>query len=163
MIQYSKYRPTSFDSPGLNLDERQDWFVLMCVGRNRDSDCLSESNFAAALEILGGEGDDVEVHRFGHWACGWFEIILVKPGSLAIERAEEIEDRLDGYPVLDEADFSEREMEAANQVWRDCYSVEDRIRYIRRKRSDFEFHDFRDLMSCVRGRYFAGSASELLA
>ena len=68
---YANYAPTGFDSAGAFLPDRQDWFVVP-VGRNRDSGPASESNFKAALEMLGGESDDVEVCNFGHWACGWF-------------------------------------------------------------------------------------------
>jgi len=77
MQTYSEYAPTSFDHKGLLLPDRQDWLVL--IGRNRDSECLVNSNFDCALAQLGGESDHVEVHNFGHWACGWLEIIIVKP------------------------------------------------------------------------------------
>src|SRR5690349_11232303 len=106
MKPYREFRPTGFDPRGLALDDQQDWLVLPCT-RNRDSDCLTESNFDAALKQLGGESDDCEVHRFRHWACGWFEIIIVRPGSAAEKEAHEIEAALDDYPVLDEMDLSE--------------------------------------------------------
>ena len=51
------------------LENKWDWLILPTT-RNRDSDLLSESNFTVALRELGGEGDKVEVHRMGHWACG---------------------------------------------------------------------------------------------
>ena len=166
MHTYSTFRPTGFDTAGLALDDRQDWLVLPC-SRNRDSDCLAESNFAAALKSLGGEGADVEVHRFGHWACGWFEVIIVRPCSEAEKEATRIEDALEDYPILDESDHSERELAEADRVW-EQYRVSglsqeaSRIEYIREHRSQFEFHDMTDLMGCVRGKYFAGYASELL-
>lgn len=109
MQTYSKFRPTQFDPQGLALPDNQEWLTVPC-GRNRDSDALTRSNFRCALEMLGGEGDDVEIHRFGHWANGWFEIILVKPDTSAAKIAFEIEDSLENYPVLDEEDFSEEEM-----------------------------------------------------
>lgn len=162
MDTYSKFRPTGFDSH-INFDnDREAWLVLPC-GRNRDSECLDESNFATALKILGGEREDVEVHRFGHWACGWFEIILVRPDSAAAKEAEEIEAALANYPVLDDNDYSEREHEAANETWRVCYTDKKRIEYIRDNRSQFEFRSLADMMGCVRGKYFAGYASELLS
>lgn len=161
METYSKFAPTALDSPGAFLEERQDW-LLAPVSRTRDSNCLAESNFAAALEALGGESDDVEVHRFGHWGPGWFEIILVRPGSPAEGIGAELERQLEDYPVLAEEDFSEREMEEANRVWSDCYNVRERVSYIRANRRQFEFHDLADMLGCVRGNYFAGYASELL-
>jgi hypothetical protein len=90
--------------------EKPDWVVV--VGRNRDSDILSESNFASALEMLGGEGKNVEIARFGHWGCGWFELILVNPKSMkSLKVAYEIEKSLADYPVLNEYDYHEREHE----------------------------------------------------
>lgn len=162
MQTYKQYRPTGFDPSGLGLSDRQDWLVLPC-GRNRDSDCLAESNFASALASLGGESEMVEVHRFGHWACGWFEIILIKPGTDAATEAERIEAALSDYPILDDSDFSEREHEAAQQAWRDCYTDAQRLEYIAEHRSQFEFTSLSDMMGCVRGKHFCGYAGELLA
>lgn len=123
MQTYSEFRPTALDCRGLALDNQQDWVVLP-VGRNRDSNALDESNFYTALEIMGGESETVEVHRFGHWACGWFEIIIAHP-SLAAE-VEKMEDALADYPVLDDDDLSEREWEAACETW-GFMSLRDRI------------------------------------
>lgn len=87
-----------------------DWVVV--IGRNRDSDILAESNFQAALDQLGGESKHVQVHRFGHWGCGWIELILVSPTSVKyLKKAKAIKEQLDQYPVLDEEDYSERETE----------------------------------------------------
>jgi hypothetical protein len=159
MLTYKEYAPSTFDTPGLGLPDRQDWLVV--IGRNRDSDCADESNFAAALERLGGESETVEVHRFGHWACGWIEIIIVAPeGPQAVE-AYRIEDDLDVYPLLDENDHSEREAEAAVETWRHCYSPTERIAYIRANRSQFEFRTFSDMLGSVRGLYFGGYDSEM--
>lgn len=108
MTTYAEFSPTAFDRPGAFLDDRQDWIVAPC-SQTRDSDALSVSNFEACLEMLGGESDQVEVHRFGHWGPGWFEIILAHP-SLESKVAE-IQERLEDYPVLDEEDWSNREFE----------------------------------------------------
>lgn len=78
-------------------ESRENWIVAP-VSRNRDSGPLDESNFASALELLGGESESCEVHRFGHWGPGWYEIIIVHPS-----RAREIDDlesSLESYPVL---------------------------------------------------------------
>lgn len=109
--RYSEFKPTSYDCRGLNLDEAQDWFVLP-TKQNRDSDALYRSNFRTALEIMGGESETVEVHRFNHWACGWFEIIIIHP-SLYDKAVAEIVDPLESYPVLDEDDMSQLEFEEA--------------------------------------------------
>jgi hypothetical protein len=105
----------------LGLPDRQQWLVAP-VSRNRDSDPLAESNFAACLESLGGESDNVEVHRFGHWGCGWFEIILAAP-SLESE-VDAIASALADYPVLDDSDYSSRECEALSEAWENYGSAE---------------------------------------
>lgn len=160
MKPYSEFRPTAWDARGLGLEDRQDWLVLG-VAHNRDSSVLEESNWAMALECLGGESETVEVHRFGHWGPGWFELILVQPGSPAEKEAEDIEAALADYPVLADDDYSERCAEVADQVWRDCYRTKDRIAYIAKHRSEFEFTYFSDLLGCARGRYFAGDAMSM--
>lgn len=154
--------PSGWDSLGNYAGEipGPEWLCLLT--RNRDSDCLTESNFRSALRELGGESDNVTVDRFGHWACGWWESLSVRAGTKEHALAEEIAERLDGYPVVDEDDFSELEQETADQVWRDCYTERDRIEYIREHRSQFEYGSFSDLLSSVRGKFFAGYACELL-
>jgi hypothetical protein len=114
MKQYKDFQPTGFDCKGLGLPDRQDWFVAP-VSQTRDSGSLDQSNFAAALRILGGESETCEVHRFGHWGPGWYEIIIVSPERLA--ELEELEGSLEDYPVLDESDLSTREHEDYMQAW----------------------------------------------
>jgi hypothetical protein len=164
MRRYSEWKPSQFDTPGLSLPDRQDWFVVPVL-RTRDATCLEESNFASALEFLSEirSPEDYEVHSFHHWACGWFDIIIVRPGSPAEKVARDLADHLDDYPVLDEDDLSMREHERAAEVWRSCYSEKERINYIRCRRSDFDFRSMGDLMGCVRGHYFCGVDAELLA
>jgi len=145
------------------------------LSRNRDSGCLTESNFAKGLEAIGGESmgeaadDDgepeslVQVVREGHWACGWIEWIAIhQDATEALRKADEIAGALESYPVLDESDFSEREQVEAEQVWKNCYNEKERIEYIRKYRGQFDFLDFAELLSNVRGKYFSGYASELI-
>jgi hypothetical protein len=96
-----------------DLNDRLDWIVLLC--RSRDASLLDESNFASAVESLGGESETLEIVRFGHWAVGWIEHILLHPSRLS--EAEEIECALEDYPVLDDSDFSEREQESVMPAW----------------------------------------------
>lgn len=140
-----------------------DYYRAPC-SRTRDSDDLTESNFAQCLARLGGESDTIAIVRERHWAVGWVEWIAIhQDNEKALREADDIAQALDDYPVLNEDDWSAREHESANAVWRDCYSSEDRIRYIRDNRDKFDFHNFADMLGCVRGRYFAGYAGELLA
>ena len=150
--------PSAFDSLSNYVGQSQfpGWDCLLI--RNRDSDVLSECNFAVALEQLGGESDSVQIHRFGHWACGWWEALAVQQGTPAHATATAIAEQLEDYPVLDDDAFSEAEQIAADQIWANCYSPAERIKYIRDHRRRFEFHDWADMRSCVRGEYFAGYA-----
>ena len=139
MVPYSEWRPTGFDPAGAFLDDRQDWLVLGLM-QTRDSGPLDKSNFAAALAILGGEGDECEVHRFGHWGPGWFEVIIVKPGTDVFDKAEDIERSLADYPVLDEEDHSSREWDEFCSDWND-YACRDMVRQIVKT---FELQDAAD-------------------
>ena len=125
MQTYKEYSPTPFDHAGAFLPDQGGWLVVPVI-QTRDSGPLEESNFAAALGMLGGESDTVEVHRFGHWGPGWYEIIIVAPDSPQAGKAREIESKLEGYPLLDEDDFSEREWEQASERWLHI-NLQDRI------------------------------------
>lgn len=118
MQTYSQFAPTGFDRKGAFLDDdRQSWIVVP-VSQTRDSGPLDQSNFASALAMLGGESDDVEVHRFGHWGPGWFEVIIVNPANAALVKiAESIESSLADYPVLDDQDHSRREWDCYLESW----------------------------------------------
>jgi len=141
-------------------DDYKDWYGI--AGQSRDSGCLEQSNFKNAVEMLGGESDDVRIERFGHWAVGWIEEVYVRPGSKAYDIALDIEQRLEDYPVLNEDDYCDMEHEEADRIWADCYNVRERIEYVRENRSQFDFNDFADMLGCIRGKYFSGYSSELI-
>lgn len=133
------------------------------VGQSRDSDDLEVSNFAAMLKDLGGETSTVIVVRENHWAVGWVEWIAIhQSDEKALKIADENMAKLEDYPVLDEDDWSAREDESANRIWTECYSVKDRVKYIREHESQFEFNSWADMRGCVAGKYFSGYASELI-
>jgi len=119
--RYRDWSPTQFDSRGLGLndpdeDNRQDWYVCP-VTQTRDSQCLERSNFASFLAAL-GKSDTVEVHRFGHWGPGWFEIILVSPlDPLSVLTAQELSDALEDCPVVDEDHYSRIKNEQYDEDW----------------------------------------------
>jgi hypothetical protein len=111
MQTYNNFAPSGFDPKGLGLEDRQDWLVAPCAV-NRDSDILSEVNWEVQEREISAAGEDFEIHRFGHWACGWFEIMIVKPNSDCANVAEELEECLENYPILDENEFCDRERKA---------------------------------------------------
>jgi hypothetical protein len=147
-------KPSGFDSLDNYMGDipEEKWHVVLT--QSRDSGILTKSNWAVALEELGGESEYVEIHRFGHWACGWWEALCVAKDSEAWETAKEIHDSLSDYPVLNEEHFSEMEMEEADRVWRDLYTPYQRLEHLRSDDEDTEsFHNFADLMRCVRGAF----------
>jgi hypothetical protein len=88
------------------------------LGRHRDSDLLTESNFECGLAAIGGESNTVQIVRESHWAVGWVEWIAIHESDLkALSEADEILFALSDYPVLCDEDFSEREYEAAQDYW----------------------------------------------
>jgi len=132
------------------------------LGRNRDSDCLTQSNFRVALEKLGGESGTVSIVRERHFLCGWVEWIAIhKDDEVALALAEKMQEKLENCFILDENDWCELEIEEADKLWK-SYNNSERIEYVKENRSDFEFSDFADLLGCCRGKYFAGYPYELL-
>lgn len=120
--RFADYRPTPHDRPGLGSEGQEDWRVIPVI-QTRDSEALERSNFRVALarvEALDSEGEDHQVHRFGHWGPGWFEVIVVRPTPAMLSLAGEIACSLADYPILDESDFSELESEEAWEAWVAC-------------------------------------------
>lgn len=119
----------------------KDHFVAP-VSCSRDSGPLADSNFEVALEALGGEEGPVEVHRFNHWGCGWFELILVDPTwepepeyegmplEEVLETLRDLRRSSEDYPVLDDEDYSRREHEATGDRW-DWMSMRERVDLLR--------------------------------
>lgn len=124
MGAYQDFKPTGWDAAGLGIyDERAGWTVAP-VGRNRDSNGRENARFRALLRAMEATGPeaaddadyrewdryryggfvskpdpiwigDWQVHRFGHWACGWFELVICRPGSKAERRAKRFGRRRD--------------------------------------------------------------------
>lgn len=150
--------------------ENATWLIAYTT--QRDADCLDESNFAfierelrSLPEFKSWQGDEepITTERFSHWAVGWIDYLIINPEfSAGIELTEKLREKLEDYPCLDEEDWSQRESDAANRIWRECYPVKDRVEYIRKNRREFDFRGFEDLLGCVRGKYFSGYASELI-
>ncbi len=89
------------------------------IAQNRDSDLLEQSNFAKAVEVMRNKHPhSVQVERFGHWACGWIEQLMVKTSNKrAMQTLLELLESLEDYPVLDEEDLGNREAEQAYEAY----------------------------------------------
>lgn len=88
------------------------------LSQHRDSDSLTRSNFLCGLEAIGGESETVQVVREGHWAVGWVEWIAIhQDDERALEAADEVARRLEGYPVVNEDHWGQMEWEEAQDYW----------------------------------------------
>ena len=102
------------------IDDPDEWAIIYT--HHRDSRLLDQSNAAAMADALRSfsesENPDVVFESHAHWVVG-----RVDGFSIRVYRGDEITEafhtyhglmeQLDGYPVLDEADYSSREYEAA--------------------------------------------------
>ena len=70
-------------------------------------------------KMMDAAGVDYEIHRFGHWGPGWFEIMLVEPNEAGEKLVNDTIGALANYPVLDDELFSELENEAREADWND--------------------------------------------
>lgn len=115
---------------GYDLDDADQWTIWYT--RSRDASLLEESNHEEISKRLAPfmEGDDPDVvaEHHSHWAAGWldgFSIrVFARDGSIspAFKEFCRIKEALEGYPVLNESDYSEREYQAtlenyASEMW----------------------------------------------
>ena len=112
------------------LSDADNWAVVYTS--NRDSGLLDQSNAAAIAKALQqfSDGDDADVvfESHSHWAVGHVDghsIRVFKDGGVseAFTAYHKLAQRLADYPILDESDYSERELEAtieniADAAWR---------------------------------------------
>jgi hypothetical protein len=101
-------------------DEPEDgdnWTIINT--HHRDSDLLSQSNADAIDNALQPfMGDDCISMRSSHWGVGWvdgYAIRVYKEGEVtkAFSAYAELYIALQNYPVLDDEDYSRRELEAS--------------------------------------------------
>lgn len=131
LVPYSSWRPAACDSPGLGLPEHQDWLVAPC-STNRDADCLQRANWIAQhAQIKDQPETDWLEASFNHWACGWVECCLVRPGTKAHEIAAEIACALADYPVVSESIWSDLEFSELCDYWSHM-RLKERVQYCQR-------------------------------
>lgn len=117
MSRENRYMPCPWTHPSNYIGQTwEGWLVF--IGRNRDSDLLTNHNFETALERLEEVNADHPTEdtrtvlsvRENHWAVGWVEWIAIYPSNTrAVALANEIAAKLDAYPILDEDRYSEKE------------------------------------------------------
>lgn len=84
--------------------------------QTRDSDALVRSNFQVIAKDM---GDACEIHRTGHWACGWVEWLILPTNASEEDKAKAAQwlEDLDQYPVANDDHFSELEYTEAAEYW----------------------------------------------
>jgi hypothetical protein len=122
-----------------DLDAAEDWGIFYT--HNRDSGLLAQSNADAITEAMERFTDtddpDVVLESHSHWAVGHvdgFSLRVYRDGEItdAFRAYHELSEQLADYPILDEEDYSERELEATlenidDAAWRvkDEYTLPD--------------------------------------
>ena len=113
-----------------DIPDADDWAIIYT--HNRDSGLLDQSNAESISEALEpfteGEDPDVVFESHSHWAVGHidgFSIRVFRDGQItfAFRTYHDLAEQMDGYPILDEEDYSRREYEAtleniADASWR---------------------------------------------
>lgn len=163
MKPYNEFVVSSFDHR-IPLEEREYWLVASSV-QTRDSGPMARSNFKSTLEKLENTLDytpeSVEKHRIGHYAIGWYEIILVEPGSAAASTLKEVDEKLQDYCLVNEDNYQEELQEEALLVWKQ-YGKKSRLEYMRKKLSSFGETSLKGLLGMARGEFFLGDAMDLV-
>jgi hypothetical protein len=88
--------------------ERDDWPIAATV--HRDSELIERSNFEAmrrAFDACTNEGEDWAIERASHWAVGWVEYLLVRPCTECVTMADDMRERIEQYPILDDQLYSD--------------------------------------------------------
>jgi hypothetical protein len=101
------------------IDDPDNWAIIYT--HNRDSGLLDQSNADAVTEALKAfsETDDADVvlESHNHWSVGHvdgFSIRVYRDGEIteAFKTYHDLMEQMDGYPVLNEEEYSNREYEA---------------------------------------------------
>lgn len=128
---YKDHIPTAFDR---HICGELDNFYIGPCSQTRDSSILERVNFETMTDrvLAASQHDETEIHRFGHWACGWYEMLLIHPDDTsALIVAAELSAALADYPSLDDEAYSVAEIEAAAEYWERC-RVSDRVEICQR-------------------------------
>jgi hypothetical protein len=118
----------------------------------RDSDILDKCNAEIIAEAMKPfiEDGSVTSEFHHHWACGWIEgysIVILQSGILtpAAEKWNELAERMNSYPVLDDSAYSQAIDDAIQNLSEyDCRCIaEDRLKI--REASEMDEEEIRAL------------------
>lgn len=108
-------------------EDMSDHYVVL--SQHRDSDIIAQSNFESAVRMLTEVDPDSEnftICRFGHWAVGWMESIMVPINAPyeIIGLCEDIVNSINQYPILDRDHHSEMKHDYIVGYWQTLDSEE---------------------------------------
>ena len=116
-----------------DIPDADNWAIIYT--HHRDSGLLDQSNASViekALEpFTDGDDPDVVMESHNHWAVGHidgFSIRVFRDGEItvAFQKYHELAEAMAEYPILDESDYSERELEATfENILLAAWSVKD--------------------------------------
>jgi hypothetical protein len=101
------------------IADPDNWAIIHT--HNRDSGLLDQSNAEAIAKALdpftAGDDPDVVMESHSHWAVGHvdgFSIRVYRHGEItpAFRKYHDLMEQMDGYPLLNEEDYSNKEYEA---------------------------------------------------
>ncbi len=119
--------------------------------KTRDSSPMERTNFDYIMgqfeTIIAQLGDDsfdkagdpyLSTFSASHCMCGWIEYIMLSKDApfVMLNEANELLHSLSDYPSLDDDALSEMEWNAAQDTWRECYSVRERAQMIKDSNQD---------------------------
>ena len=124
---YELHRPTGFDRH-IGLADQDKW-LMAPVSLSRDSNVRETSNWEVVTEDIQthDQDGDCEIHRFGHWGCGWYEVMIVRPGSKCAVVAAQWACALADDPIACDERYSEALIEEADRTW-DSMGLREKIK-----------------------------------
>lgn len=103
-----------------DVEDADQWAIIYT--HNRDSGLLDQSNASVISKAMApfteGEEPSVVMESHSHWAVGHVDGFSVRvfdgKGEIteAFRKYHELAESMDGYPILNEQDYGERELEA---------------------------------------------------
>jgi hypothetical protein len=79
---------------------------LVTLAQTRDSDLIERSNWRYITgQLVADYPDDVAIERMNHWAVGWVDYLLVRPGSEPETIMAGWSEVLAIYPIASDEDY----------------------------------------------------------
>lgn len=128
-MNYTPQNLSRWKRPSCYIGAEWSGYFVAPVRRNRDSSILEKCNWDSQWEILNplradcvdADGEELSspvVVLENHWACGWVVWVAIhESNDAALRAADEIAERLERRPILNEDALSDAERSAYNEAW----------------------------------------------